>query len=125
MIALLLYDEAVATDAAETAAFGERRGDELPEVVATTHGRHGWLRAARQRLDQERAQRADPIPRSRPERPLEAKRRLEEDLATERQANASYGAARRAPRAAGRSREARRWRRGRGRPRPRARAPRR
>jgi hypothetical protein len=49
-------------------------------VVATTSGRQGWLRAARQRLDHERAERAEPIPRSRPERLLEARRRLQEDL---------------------------------------------
>lgn len=91
-IARTIVDEAIATDAAETVVHGERRGDELPEVVATTHGRQGWLRAARQRLDQERAQEAKPIPRSRPERLLEAKRRLEEDLAVERQANANYEA---------------------------------
>jgi hypothetical protein len=59
-IARAIVDEAIATDVAETAVHGARRGDELPEVVATTHGRQGWLRAARQRLDQERAQRADP-----------------------------------------------------------------
>jgi transposase len=82
--------EAIATDAAETGVLGERRGDELPEAVATNHGRKGWLRAARQRLDQQRAEQAGPIPRSRPERLVEAKRRLEEDLAVEREANERY-----------------------------------
>jgi len=61
-------------------------------VHSTQQGRQGWLRAARQRLDRERAERATPIPRSRPERLLEAKRRLEEDLAIEQRANASYEA---------------------------------
>jgi transposase len=91
-LARTIVDEAITTDATETARHGERRGDELPEAVATTAGRRGWLRAARQRVDQERAQRAEPIPRSRPERLLEAKRRLEEDLAIERAANANYEA---------------------------------
>ena len=91
-LARTIVDEAITTDATETALHGERRGDELPEAVATTAGRRGWLRAARQRVDQERAQRAEPIPRSRPERLLEAKRRLEEDLAIERAANANYEA---------------------------------
>jgi DDE family transposase len=63
--------------------------------VATAHGRQGWRRAARQRLDHERAQRAKPIPRSRPERLLEARRRLEEDLAVESAANPNYEAYRR------------------------------
>jgi DDE family transposase len=61
-------------------------------VIATTSGRQGWLRAARQRLDQERAERAEPIPRSRSERLLEAKRRVEEDLAAEREINDKYEA---------------------------------
>jgi transposase len=91
-IARAIVDEAIATDVAETALHGDRRGDELPEIVATTHGREGWLRAARQRLDQQRAERAEPIARSRSERLLEAKRRLEEDLAAEREANANYEA---------------------------------
>src|ERR671936_614401 len=42
-IARAIVEEAIATDAAETAVHGPRRGDELPEVVATTHGRQGWL----------------------------------------------------------------------------------
>ena len=54
-IARAIVEEAIATDAAETAVHGERRGDELPEIVATTRGREGWLRDARQRLDQQRA----------------------------------------------------------------------
>jgi transposase len=91
-IARAIVEEAIATDAAETAAHGERRGDELPEIVATTRGRQGWLRDARQRLDQQRAERAEPIPRARPTRLLEAKRRLEEDLAAEREANANFEA---------------------------------
>jgi transposase len=91
-LARTIVEEAVATDAAENTVFGERRGDELPETIATQHGRQGWLRAARQRLDHERAERAEPIPRSRPARLLQAKRRLEEDHAAERRANEDYEA---------------------------------
>jgi transposase len=91
-IARTIVEEQIATDAAETDSLGERRGDELPEVIATSKGREGWLRAARQRLDQQRARRAAPIPRSRPQRLLEGKRRLEEDLAAECEINANYEA---------------------------------
>jgi transposase len=91
-IARTIIEEQIATDAAESAALGERRGDELPDVIATTKGREGWLRAARQRLDQERAERGEPIARSRPGRLLQAKRRLDEDLAAEREINDKYEA---------------------------------
>lgn len=103
-IAKTIIDEQITTDQDETARFGARRGDELPEHVATTRGRQGWLRAARQQLDREREQRAEPIPQSRPERVLEAKRRLEEDLAAEHEINANYDAYR----ARGRMRDGRR-----------------
>jgi transposase len=94
-VAKAIVEEQIATDIAETEQFGQRRGDELPDVIATTKGREGWLRAARQRMDQERAERAEraePIPRSGAQRLLEAKRRLEEDLAAEREINAKYEA---------------------------------
>jgi transposase len=91
-LARTIVEEAITIDAAETAVLGELRGDELPAVVARRQGREGWLRAARQRLDQQRAAQARPIPRSRPERLREAKRRLEEELAVERDANAQYEA---------------------------------
>jgi transposase len=57
-IARAIVEEQIATDAAETEALGDRRGDELPDVIATSKGRQGWLRAARQRLDEQRAERA-------------------------------------------------------------------
>jgi transposase len=91
-LARTIVEEAIAVDAAETAVLGELRGDELPEIVARRQGREAWLRAARQRLDQQRAEQGRPIPRSRPERLREAKRRLEEELAVEREANAQYEA---------------------------------
>jgi transposase len=91
-IAQAIVAEAIATDAAETAVHGDRRGDELPEILAAGEGRQRWLRAARQRLDQQRAERAEPIPRSRAERLTDAKRRLEEELAFERHGNDCYEA---------------------------------
>jgi len=89
-IAQAIVDEAVATDAAETAEFGDLRGDELPDAIPVGEGRQRWLRAARQRLDRERARRAEPIARSRPTRLLRAKARLEEELAIEVAANRAY-----------------------------------
>src|SRR3954447_2737730 len=54
-LAKRIVEEAIATDAAESARLGERGAGELPEIVASGEGRERWLRAARQRLDQERA----------------------------------------------------------------------
>jgi hypothetical protein len=55
-------------------------------------GRRGWLREAKRRLDDKRADEARPIPRSRPERLRESTRRLEEEHRVECQANADYEA---------------------------------
>src|SRR4051794_40859489 len=55
-IAQAIVEEAMEPDAAESARHGDRRGDELPEIVSTDQGRRGWLRAAAQRLEQERAE---------------------------------------------------------------------
>jgi transposase len=89
-LAKAIVEEAIDTDAAETELHGERRGDELPEFVATAQGRQGWLRAARQRLDQVRAEEARPIPGPRAARLLDARERLEQEHAFERQANERY-----------------------------------
>jgi transposase len=91
-IAAEILEEADAVDAAEDERFGERRGDELPAELATAQGRRGWLREAKRRLDEKRAEEARPIPRSRPDRLAESKRRLEEEHAVECQANADYEA---------------------------------
>jgi transposase len=91
-IAREILEQAAAVDALEDERFGERRGDELPPAVATREGRQRWLRDAQRRLDQRRAEQAQPIPRSRAKRLLEARRRLEEELDVERQANAEYEA---------------------------------
>ena len=77
-IAREILDEAAEVDAAEDEQFGERRGDELPPALATREGRQRWLRDARRRLDQRRAEQARPIPRSRAKRLAEARRRLDE-----------------------------------------------
>jgi hypothetical protein len=60
--------------------------------MTSRQGRRGWLREAAQRLDQQRAREARPVARSREDRLLEAKRRLHEELAVERDANARYEA---------------------------------
>ena len=86
-IAREIVQDARATDAAEDEQFGEARGDELPPELATAQGRRGWLREAKRRLDEQRAEEARPVPRSRPARLKEAKRRLEEELWTECRAN--------------------------------------
>ena len=97
--------EAAEVDAAEDERFGDRRGDELPAELASAQGRKKWLEAARRRLDAEREREARPIPQPRPARVREAKRRLEEELATEVRANAAYEAYR----AQGRMKDGRRF----------------
>ncbi|MFL5855998.1 MAG: hypothetical protein ACJ77L_04530 [Solirubrobacteraceae bacterium] len=72
--------------------YGEKRGDQLPPELATSQGRRGWLREAKRRLDDKRAEEARPIPRSLPERLKESKRRLEVEHQVECQANADYEA---------------------------------
>jgi transposase len=104
-IAREIVKEAGRVDAEEDEQFGDRRGDELPPELATAQGRRGWLRDAKRRLDERRAEQARPIPASRPARLREAKRRLEEELWTECQANAAYEAYR----ARGRMKDGRRF----------------
>src|SRR5256885_2305425 len=87
-----ILEEAKAVDAAEDELYGEARGDELPPEFATAQGRRGWLREAKQRLEAERAENPQPVPRSRPKRLREAKRRLEEELWSEVRANQAYEA---------------------------------
>ena len=57
-LARAIVDEAIATTPPRPRRYGEARGDELPAIVASRQGREGWLRAARQRPDQQRAQQA-------------------------------------------------------------------
>ena len=91
-IAREILAEAERVDGDEDERLGDRRGDELPEQLATGAGRAKWLAEAKRRLEQQRAQQARPIPASRPARLREAKRRLEEELATEVRANRAYEA---------------------------------
>jgi transposase len=104
-IAREILAEADAVDAEEDEQFGDARGDELPPELATAQGRRGWLREAKRRLDEKRAEEARPIPRDRPDRLREAKRRLEEEHRTECHANAAYEAYR----ARGRMKDGRRF----------------
>ena len=91
-IAREILEEAKSIDAAEDELYGEARGDELPEHLSTEQGRRGWLREAQRQLDEKRAEQATPVRRSRPARLTESKRRLEEELWTECQANKAYEA---------------------------------
>jgi transposase len=76
-----------------------------PRGRALDQGRRGWLRDARQRLDERREREARPIPRSREVRLSESRRRLEEELRAEREANEAYEAYR----SRGTSRDGRRF----------------
>jgi transposase len=61
-------------------------------VVAEGHGRKGWLREGRRQLEQRREREQRPIPRSRADRLIEAKQRLEEAHAVELAANQAFEA---------------------------------
>jgi transposase len=87
-----IIEDAIATDAAEDERYGDARGDELPPQLATGEGRRAWLREAKKRLEAERAANPQPVPRDRPKRVREAKRRLDEELWTEVRANQAYEA---------------------------------
>jgi len=89
-IAREILAEADAIDALEDEQFGDRRGDELPLELQTGRGRQEWLRAGRKRLEAQRAADPQPIPASRPERLKESKRRLQDELWAEIQANEEY-----------------------------------
>src|SRR3954469_7299331 len=91
-IAAEILAEADAVDRAENERHGERRGDELSPELSTSQGRRGWLRDAKRRLDERRAEEARAIPGPRPARLAEARRRLEEDHQVEYDANAAYEA---------------------------------
>jgi transposase len=91
-IAAEILEEAGHIDAAEDEVHGEARGDELPQHLARGEGRRAWLREAKKRLDAERAEREDPVPRAREERLDLCRRRLVEDWQTEHRANRDYEA---------------------------------
>jgi transposase len=89
---------------AERAALADRLVDgcaeassEPPELdraamIGHRQARRGWMREARHQLDEQRRQQAEPIPRSRVMRLLEAERRMQQDLAVERAASEGYDA---------------------------------
>ena len=91
-IAAEILEEAGRIDAAEGDIHGPARGDELPEHLARREGRRAWLRAAKERLDRERAESGEQVPRERTERLGLCQRRLVEDWQTERFANRDYEA---------------------------------
>jgi transposase len=60
------------------------------QFVTRSYGRRNWFREARRAVDEKRRLQARPIARSRAERLEESARRLEQELAAEREANAAY-----------------------------------
>ena len=130
-----ILQEAERVDREEDERYGDARGDELPEQLRTREGRRAALKAAREKLERERAAAVEAgeevitkvdlvldrdqfegrpegrrawlvearrrvearraqepwlVPRSRQERLLEAKRRMDEELAVEHAANEQY-----------------------------------
>ena len=100
-----ILEEAKAVDAAEDELYGRGARRRAAAGVRDRAGPRGWLREAKQRLEAERAANPQPVPRSRPKRLKEAKRRLEEELWTEVRANRAYEAYR----ARGRMKDGRRF----------------
>jgi transposase len=97
--------DAELTDPSQPVAEPAEEPPSMPRGRALDQGRRGWHRDARQRLDERREREARPIARSRTARLAESKRRLEEELRAEREANEAYEAYR----ARGISRDGRRF----------------
>lgn len=76
--------------AGEAEASGVKIELEAEVIVPRVQGRDGWLLEARRQLDEHRRREAMPIGRSRAGRLLEAERRLQQNLAVEREANEAY-----------------------------------
>jgi hypothetical protein len=91
-IAAEIIEEAGRIDAAEDELHGPARGDELPEHLAKREGRRAWLREAKQRLERERSEQGEAVPRDRAERVRRCQRWLVEDWRAERFANREYEA---------------------------------
>ena len=91
-IAKEILAEADRIDRAEDEIHGDRRGDELPEQLRTSGGRRAWLRDAKRRLDEERAAKAEPVPRERKQRLEHCHRRLVAEWRAEQAANRAYEA---------------------------------
>lgn len=86
-IAAEVLGEAAAVDGAEDAMHGGDRGDGLPEHLRSRGGRRAWLREAKERLERERAAKAESIPKNRGERLELCRRRLVEDWRAEHEGN--------------------------------------
>lgn len=98
-IAREIIEEAGRIDAAEDDLYGGRRGDELPEEIATHGGRREWIREALRRRREEREADPEPVPRARAERLELCRRRLEDEHRTVVEAHRDHDEARRtAPR---------------------------
>jgi transposase len=91
-IAREILEEAAQLDAAEDAAHGNARGDELPVEFRVAGDRRKRLREAKQALDAEREADAAPVARDRGQRLRECRRRLEEDFELERRLIAEHDA---------------------------------
>jgi hypothetical protein len=89
-IAREILAEAGRIDAAEDERYGERRGDELPEELATHGGRRKWIREALRRQREEREADPEPVPRGRAERLELCRRRLVADHRTEVEVHRAY-----------------------------------
>jgi transposase len=91
-IAKEILAEADRIDTAEDEIHGAARGDELHEQLRTRGGRRAWLRDAKRRLDEERAAKAEPVPRERTRRLELCHRRLVSDWRGEQAASRAYEA---------------------------------
>jgi transposase len=89
-IAREIIAEAGRIDAEEDELYGDRRGDELPEEIATHRGRREWIREALRRRREEREADPDPVPRERADRLEICRRRLEDEHRTEVEAHRAY-----------------------------------
>jgi transposase len=89
-IAREIIAEAGRIDEEEDERYGERRGDELPEELATHGGRKEWIREALRRRRQEREADPEPVPRARAERLELCRRRLAAEHRTEVEAHRDY-----------------------------------
>jgi hypothetical protein len=91
-IAAEIIEQAGRIGAAEDKRYGEARGDELPQELATGEGRRAWLRDAQRRLEEERAGAPEPLPHDRAERLDLCRERLVQDWPAQRRAHRDYEA---------------------------------
>jgi transposase len=89
-IARGILAEAGRVDAEEDERYGGRRGDELPEGLATHGGRKEWIREALRRRREEREAAPEPVPRGRVERLELCRRRLADEHRTEVEAHRAH-----------------------------------